>query len=63
MIIIRRRFRRKPVARAEVSSPRELHPQALSEPDVNFSIHPAPIAHHSQPSTSERTSRDAADES
>ena len=27
----------------EVSSPGELHPQALSEPDVNLSAHPAPI--------------------
>ena len=27
----------------EVSSPRESHPQALSEPDVNLSAHPAPI--------------------
>jgi len=26
-----------------VSSPGELHPQALSEPDVNLSAHPAPI--------------------
>jgi hypothetical protein len=26
-----------------VSSPRESHPQALSEPDVNLSAHPAPI--------------------
>ena len=27
----------------EVSSPGESHPQALSEPDVNLSAHPAPI--------------------
>jgi hypothetical protein len=26
-----------------VSRPGELHPQALAEPDVNVSIHPAPI--------------------
>ncbi len=26
-----------------VSSPGEFHPQALVEPDVNLSIHPAPI--------------------
>jgi len=26
-----------------VSSPGEFHPQALSEPDLNLSIHPAPI--------------------
>jgi hypothetical protein len=26
-----------------VSSPREFHPEALSEPDVNLSAHPAPI--------------------
>ena len=26
-----------------VSSPGESHPQALSEPDVNLSAHPAPI--------------------
>jgi DNA-binding HxlR family transcriptional regulator len=26
-----------------VSSPEESHPQALSEPDLNLSIHPAPI--------------------
>jgi len=25
-----------------VSSPREYHPQALAEPDVNLSAHPAP---------------------
>lgn len=25
------------------SSPREFHPQALTQPDVNLSIHPAPI--------------------
>ncbi len=30
-------------AYAEVSSPGESHPQALSEPDVNLSAHPAPI--------------------
>jgi hypothetical protein len=28
---------------ARVSSPEELHPQALSEPDLNLSAHPAPI--------------------
>jgi hypothetical protein len=28
---------------ARVSSPRESHPQALSEPDLNLSAHPAPI--------------------
>ena len=28
----------------ESSSPEESHPQALTEPDVNLSIHPAPIA-------------------
>ena len=27
----------------KVSSPRESHPQALSEPDLNLSAHPAPI--------------------
>jgi len=27
----------------EVSRPGESHPQALSEPDVNVSAHPAPI--------------------
>ena len=27
----------------EVSSPGESHPQALSEPDLNLSAHPAPI--------------------
>jgi hypothetical protein len=27
----------------EVSSPEEFHLKALSEPDVNLSIHPAPI--------------------
>ena len=27
----------------EVRSPGESHPQALSEPDVNLSVHPAPI--------------------
>ena len=32
---------------AEVSSPRESHPQALPEPDVNLSIHPAPIVQSS----------------
>ncbi len=26
-----------------VSSPRESHPRALAEPDVNLSAHPAPI--------------------
>jgi len=31
----------------EVSSPRESHPQALPEPDVNLSIHPAPIVQSS----------------
>jgi len=30
-----------------VSSPRESHPQALPEPDVNLSIHPAPIVQSS----------------
>jgi hypothetical protein len=30
-------------ANNEVSSPGESHPQALSEPDVNLSAHPAPI--------------------
>jgi hypothetical protein len=38
-----------------VSSPRESHPQALAEPDVNLSIHPAPIAHRVAPESSERT--------
>ena len=28
---------------AESSSPGELHPQALTEPDVNLSAHPAPM--------------------
>jgi hypothetical protein len=28
-----------------VSSPGESHPQALAEPDVNLSAHPAPIIH------------------
>ena len=32
---------------AQVSSPRESHPQALPEPDVNLSIHPAPIVQSS----------------
>ena len=32
---------------ARVSSPRESHPQALPEPDVNLSIHPAPIVQSS----------------
>jgi len=27
----------------QVSSPGGFHPQALSEPDLNLSIHPAPI--------------------
>ena len=27
----------------KVSGPREFHPRALSEPDVNLSAHPAPI--------------------
>jgi hypothetical protein len=27
----------------EVSGPREFHPRALSEPDMNLSAHPAPI--------------------
>jgi hypothetical protein len=27
------------------SSPEELHPQALAEPDMNLSAHPAPIIH------------------
>ena len=31
----------------QVSSPRESHPQALPEPDVNLSIHPAPIVQSS----------------
>jgi len=35
------------VADTEVSSPRESHPQALPEPDVNLSIHPAPIVQSS----------------
>jgi hypothetical protein len=26
-----------------VSRPREFHPRPLSEPDVNLSVHPAPI--------------------
>ena len=30
-------------ARKSVSSPGGFHPQALSEPDLNLSIHPAPI--------------------
>jgi hypothetical protein len=29
---------------ARVSSPEELHPEALGEPDVNLSVHPAPIS-------------------
>jgi hypothetical protein len=29
--------------RPAVSSPGESHPQALSEPDMNLSAHPAPI--------------------
>ena len=32
-----------PAKHDESSSPGESHPQALSEPDVNLSIHPAPI--------------------
>jgi hypothetical protein len=27
----------------KVSGPREFHPRALSEPDMNLSVHPAPI--------------------
>jgi len=34
-------------AARQVSSPRESHPQALPEPDVNLSIHPAPIVQSS----------------
>jgi hypothetical protein len=26
-----------------VSRPKEFHPRPLSEPDVNLSVHPAPI--------------------
>ena len=37
------RFIETQVKEAEVSSPGEFHPQALSEPDVNLSAHPAPI--------------------
>ena len=41
-----------------VSSPGESHPQALTEPDVNLSIHPAPIIQplEQSPSSSEQTS-------
>jgi hypothetical protein len=31
------------ILKKQVSSPGESHPQALSEPDVNLSTHPAPI--------------------
>ena len=30
---------------SESSSPGEFHPQALTESDVNLSIHPAPVSH------------------
>jgi hypothetical protein len=30
-------------AHYKVSGPREFHPRALSEPDMNLSAHPAPI--------------------
>ena len=45
-----------------VSSPGESRPQALVEPDVNLSIHPAPIIQPlgQSPSSSERTSLDVA---
>ena len=29
----------------ESSSPGEFHPQALTESDMNLSIHPAPVSH------------------
>ena len=37
----------QPFPALTVSSPGELHPQALPEPDVNLSIHPAPIVQSS----------------
>lgn len=41
----------------EVSGPREFHPRALSEPDMNLSAHPAPIIQPKAefPSASEQT--------
>jgi hypothetical protein len=46
----------------KVSSPRESHPQALAEPDVNLSAHPAPIIQPTgeSPLSSEQTTRDLA---
>ena len=41
----------------KVSSPGEFHPQALREPDVNLSIHPAPIVQPSLPSPRFRFTR------
>src|SRR3972149_2632293 len=41
----------------KVSSPGEFHPQALAEPDVNLSIHPAPIVQPSLPSPRFRFTR------
>jgi hypothetical protein len=32
-----------PMARQTSSSPREFHPQALTDPDVSLSAHPAPF--------------------
>jgi hypothetical protein len=45
-------FRSIPESDDEVSSPGESHPQALSEPDVNLSAHPAPIIQPSAQSPS-----------
>jgi len=36
-------FRLCPAMHDGVSSPREFHPRALAEPDLNLSAHPAPI--------------------
>jgi hypothetical protein len=49
-------------ANQEVSSPGESHPQALSEPDVNLSAHPAPIIQSTaeSPFSSEQTARNLA---
>ncbi len=38
------RLRYRPAVNDQSSSPGESHPQALPEPDVNVSAHPAPIA-------------------